>query len=172
MRQQGPCMTGPNRFNMGAIDSNPNQITSNGGGMAARGFQMSEGTTAPETTTTTATTETTTKETFIEKVEHGVETVGKDIAHVVVEVVKFPAKAEKVFATIETDFPVLKPALLKLVTDGETLAADTTAVISADGLNVTLDLAEWNELLVIKADLGAAIKEIESAYTQINGDVA
>ncbi len=130
--------------------------------------------TAPSTATgvATTTTTTTTKETFIEKVEGGIETVAKDIAHVVVEVVKFPAKAEKVFATIETDFPVLKPALLKLITDGEALAADTTAVISADGLNVTLDLAEWNELLVIKADLTAAITEVETAYDQINGDVA
>ena len=130
---------------------------------------IATGTTA---TTVATTTTTTTKETFIEKVEGGIETVGKDIAHVVVEVVKFPAKAEKVFATIETDFPVLKPALLKLVTDGEALAADTTAVISADGLNITLDLAEWNQLLVIKGDLTAAIAEIETAYAAINTDVA
>lgn len=114
----------------------------------------------------------TTKKNIFQEIAHGAEVVAKDVAHVVVEVVEFPAKGIKVFETIKTDFPILKPALLKLVTDGEALAADTTAVIGADGLNVTLDLTEWNQLLVIKADLTAAIKEVEAAYAQINGDVA
>ncbi len=104
-----------------------------------------------------------------EEIGHGVEVVAKDIAHVAVEVVEFPVKAEKVLNTIQTNWPVLKPEFTTLLADGAALAATTTAVFT--GPSVTLAVDEWNEIQKVIADVKAAVATTESFYASVNTDV-
>jgi hypothetical protein len=98
-------------------------------------------------------------------------TVAKDVAHAVVETVEFPDKAVKVWETISADYPTLKPALLKVVTDSAAVESNVVEAVKDDGLNVTVDIQTWNSIKAVITDLVAARNEIEAAYNALNTDV-
>ncbi len=108
----------------------------------------------------------------LKEIGEKIEDVAKDVAHVVVETVEFPVKAEKVLSTLSSDQPQLKAALAQLVADGEAVSADVLQVVSADGTNISVDLATWAAITKLVTDGKAAVALIETLYTQLNADVA
>lgn len=112
-------------------------------------------------------------ENVFEKIGHGVETVGKDIGHVIVEAVEFPAKATKVVSTITTDYPQLKTELLQLVTMGNTVLADGVLASAAKGLNWAEDVATVKDVLQLAEFFkNTFVPAVVAAYNTINSDVA
>lgn len=110
---------------------------------------------------------------IFKEVGHGVEAVGKDIAHVIVEAVEYPAKAAKVMATVTKNYPSLKPTLTTVVTSGAKIGADLVGVIAAKGVS-------WTDDIALVADVEAFFKfitktvtpEVEAIYGELNKDVA
>ena len=111
-------------------------------------------------------------ENVFQEVGHDVKVVAEDVAHDVVGVVEFPAKAARVFNEIKTDYPAVKASLEQLATDIEKVDADVVTAIDAGGLNVTVDIATWNDIVAaVKAGKEAGA-EIKAAFEQINAAAA
>jgi hypothetical protein len=106
------------------------------------------------------------------KVGDEIKDVAKNVAHVAVETVEFPVKAAKVISTLSADQPSLKSTLATLVSDGQAVSADVLQVVSADGANISVDLATWAAITKLVADGKAAVTLIETLYDQLNADVA
>lgn len=109
---------------------------------------------------------------IFEEAGHGIEAVAKDIAHVVVEAVEFPAKATKVITTLMKDYPELRAELQTLVIDGQKALVDGVAAVGAKGLN-------WAEDVAVVGDVTAFaryfkdvfVPAVEKAYGELNTDV-
>lgn len=107
-----------------------------------------------------------------QKIGHGIETVGKDIGHVIVEGIEFPDKAAKVINTVVKDVPQFKAELLTLITDGKSVLVDAMDAASAKGLNWTEDLSIIAAIEAFAAYFkNTFLPAVEAAYNEVNTDV-
>src|SRR4030088_2121832 len=74
-----------------------------------------------------------------QKIEAGVVTVAKDIAHGVVYPVEFLVKAEKVIASAIQDQPEIKAVVLNMIKQAQGVIADSISVAAGKGIDLAAD---------------------------------
>jgi hypothetical protein len=114
-----------------------------------------------------------THENVFQKIGHGVETVAKDLGHVVLEAVEFPDKAAKVIATVVKEDAPLKAQLLVLINQCKTTLGDGVDAVTQKGLNFAEDEQTVADVIALsKYVTETFVPLIEAVYTQLNQDVA
>jgi hypothetical protein len=108
----------------------------------------------------------------VEVVAHDVKVAAVDTAHVVVKVVEFLPKAEKVIATAIKDDPEVKAAVLDLVKQATAVIGDVSTDVADKGIN----LAAGSKTLVDAEQFFSYFKSefipmVESVYAEIKTDV-
>lgn len=129
---------------------------------------------ADEVVTATATV--TAKESFAEKVEHGVEVAGKDVVKVVTFGLTEGAKLVKVIETAEKLTPQFKADLQVLVDDVKPIAIALAPALAAEGENIPVDIAALvavaPQLMKLVKDFLSFVPAVESAFGTIASDLS
>lgn len=105
----------------------------------------------------------------LQAIEHGLETVGKDIAIGVEDIVHVGEDVFKVLTDAKSLAPAFKTELAQLVTDAEPIATALAPVIAASGENVALDIATVAPVL---ADLKKLVGDFISFMPTLKTAVA
>jgi hypothetical protein len=76
---------------------------------------------------------------IVTTIGHDIKVAAKDTGHVVVEIVTWLPKVEKVLASAIKDQPEIKQAVLDLVKKASVVAGDVSTDVSENGLNLAQD---------------------------------
>ncbi len=110
---------------------------------------------------------------IIVKIGKGIETAGKDVADVVVDMTSFLGKAESVIVTAVKDQPAVKAAILQLISQANSVIADGTKAAALDGVNLAADgvtIADAETFFTYFKT--TFIPLVESLYSSIKTDLA
>jgi hypothetical protein len=108
---------------------------------------------------------------IFQKFEHGVEDVAKDLGHVVVEVVEFPAKLEAVRKTADTEYPELKADIAAFEQAVIAFGTPGLAAVTSGFTNVSADITAIQDVPTLLAAGKRLYTDVEAAYAAINADV-
>ena len=103
-------------------------------------------------------------------------TVIKKIGEKILSIVEYPIKhaveIEELIATGLADEPAVKTAIVGLVSQFESLSADTVAAVAAGGANIVADVKTVQEVQQLFAYFtGTFVPAIEKAYTDLKSDL-
>ena len=108
----------------------------------------------------------------LEEIGHDVEVAAKDVAHVIVESVEFPAKLSKVLDTAKTEYPKIRADLKSLDQQGKSIFVDGVAAAGAKGLNWVEDVQIVTDITKFAEQFKSFAADVDAAYAEINADVA
>jgi len=110
----------------------------------------------------------------IASIGHGLETVGKDIAIGVADVLHVGEDVFKVLTDAKTLAPAFKTELATLIADAEPIATVLAPVIAASGENVALDIAAvapvLNDLKKLVSDFVTFMPTLKTALADLEAD--
>jgi hypothetical protein len=113
--------------------------------------------------------------TAFQKIESVAVTAGKDIGHVVEDVITVGDSVVKVLTDAKTLAPAFKSELATLIADAEPIATVLSPIIVAGGSNVALDLAAVAPVLAdlkkLVADFVAFLPTLKTAVADLEADV-